>query len=103
MCLNNERDLKECLEGRIQKKNVHEIATVRELISARAQLQSARHCEDKNDIRTIRMRTKKQGNGPREETRRLFWVGGRVVGDGESRGGETLARNEREVGRCASQ
>lgn len=33
MCLNNERDLRECLESRIRKENVHEIATALVLIS----------------------------------------------------------------------
>jgi hypothetical protein len=66
-------------------------------------LQSARHCEAKNEIRTIRMRTKRQGNDPREETHCLFWVGGRVVGDdGESR--ESKGRRDsgakREIARC---
>jgi len=93
MYVNNERNLRECLEGRIRKENVHKIATVLVLISIRSPLQLARHCEAKNDIRTIRKRLKKEGKGPREKTHRLFWVGGRVVGeDGGNRGVETLAQ-----------
>jgi hypothetical protein len=101
MYVNNERDLRECLEGRIRKENVHEIATVLVLISACSPLQLAQHCEAKNDIRTIRKRSKKQGKDPREETHRLFWVGRRVVGEGGgSMGVETLARNAK-LGRAS--
>lgn len=39
-------------------------------------------------MRTIRKRLKRQGKDPREETHRLFWVGGRVVGDDGERQGE---------------
>ena len=100
MYVNNERDLRECLEGRIRKENVDEIATVLVLISARSPLQLAQHCEAKNDIRTIRKRLKKQGRDPREETHRLFWVGGRVVGEGGGSKGSRDSGAKREIGTC---
>lgn len=88
--------MRECLERRIRKENVHEIATVLVLILC-GPLQLVRHdiskLEKKKDIRTIRKRLKKQGNDPREETHRLFW-GQRCCrrSDGESRA-RTLTRN----------
>jgi hypothetical protein len=75
VCLNNERDLRECLGSLIRIENVYEIATVLVLISAQpiAVSTSLRRFKKKKkkDIRTIRKRLKKQGKDPREETHRL--------------------------------